>query len=150
MKKRVYKLVALSILLPMFAAVASDSQIRPSALITAQTWKDVRALTVTNRNPADTDMSELLARLVLTEKGEDLSDEAWQRTIARANNPHGGFGWTSTGGAKRLFAVYIMMINERNARIKQLEVENVQQQALLNELRAEIAELRARIDKNGK
>lgn len=123
-----------------------SSQIMPSTFIKKETWTEVQSRAVTNRDASDNDMSELLARLVLVEKGDELNQESWQRTVSRANNPKGGYGFLDNGGAKRMFALYILMTYERNARIRQLAAENDQQRLAIEQLQGENSRIRQALE----
>jgi len=99
--------IAFLVLLESSAPIAAE-QIYPTSLIPPAVWDSARSMTVVNRDPLSPDMSELLARLIVVSRGEDLSDEALRRTIERCAKPGKGFGLFEKDGTKQLFSCYLL------------------------------------------
>jgi hypothetical protein len=113
---------------------AAKGEVQFSALVSPNTWSDIQREAVKSGKHKDNEMSELLSRLILVSRGEDLTSEALKRTVERANNPKGGFGLIDNGGIKRFFSVFILTQYDLNVRLREQEIRIASQIKALNRL----------------
>ena len=116
--------ILLILLMTIFQIGARSIDPSPKMFIDQKSWQAVVARQVTNQNPKDNDVSELMSRLVLVSAGEDLSEEALVRTLALANSPKTGFGFLKNDGFKWLTAMHVVALYDQQVRLKDLEKEN--------------------------
>lgn len=146
MKTKRIAVIGTAAIFAFFCLLPTAGSSDQESLISPEIGKLVRKSAVTNRDPKNNDMSELLSRLVLAES-EGLDQESLKRTILRANNPEGGYGLWDNGGIKRLFSIYILLSAQRNEKIHQLESANEEQRIAIERLQSELSELKSRLDK---
>jgi len=135
---RTHRLVILALAATAVLAVPAPAGSRSSELVPGQIWARISALQVSSKSKdrSKSELTELLARLVMVERGEVLVGEALERTALMASVPKED-GVIHKDGLKWQMAAYIVSAHERNLRDRLLAQTVAEQAREIRQLRTE-------------